>query len=881
MESFLIFTLVVVLIARWIYLSGRMREMEQQIARLTARIYAQEQKTAQPVAAPAEAPAPPPVRVVPPAAAPVPPPIRIVPPAAAPVPPPVRIVPPAAAPVPERDEPRPPSRSGAEWEALLGGSWLNKAGVLLLVIGMALLLGYGFTHMGPVGIVSISLLGSAAMLVSGVLFEPREPYRIFARGLISGGWAGLYVTVYSMHAVAAARIIESPLAGALLLLLVAAGMIAHSLRYRSEIVTGLSYFIAYFTLAITQSTPLSLAFLVPLAASLLYLAHRLGWRRIALGGLAATYATCALRPDTGAPLWQAQAIFAAYWLLFEIYDIVEADTWLLPLNAVGVLGLSLVKWHRAAPDRVWILLATAAAVYLADALIRSRRGRWQGAMTLTAGLAAAAIFQRLDQQWVATALVVEAELLYLAGLRLRAPYLRWLATGLFAIEGGRLIVDVINLPVNEWAPVAAADTVVFYANRFLNEPDVFFGYGGAAAAALVIGYKAPTGDLGIAWLMAAAVPIAFGWWRNLADLRVQGYALWLLGLIGAAFDLNQLSLASAGIFSYALALCAVRWPEGRTNENFVLRIAAPLAATSAFAALIWRTAGAGWLGIAWIGAAVVLMELALAGWPNEIGGFSMALAALGAVRLLGNDVAQLHNYGALVPRLIPAGAGLAAYWIAYRSNRIHPSIQPAASWLGTAFAAIAVWALAPSDAVAAIGALYAVALLVADQRWENAGLSVQSCALALGAFGWWGWRLVLAPAPLESSALAGCAVTVACLYTAQLIAPRGHMLRLFHSLLATALTGFLLFNEVSGRMLTIAWGMQGVALLAAGFPLRDRVLRLSGLAILLFCILKLFVYDLSYLDTLPRIFSFIVLGVILVAVSWVYTRFRDRVARYL
>jgi len=81
--------------------------------------------------------------------------------------------------------------------------------------------------------------------------------------------------------------------------------------------------------------------------------------------------------------------------------------------------------------------------------------------------------------------------------------------------------------------------------------------------------------------------------------------------------------------------------------------------------------------------------------------------------------------------------------------------------------------------------------------------------------------------------------------------------------------------------LTIAWGVQGVALLAAGFPLRDRLLRLSGLAILLFCILKLFVYDLSYLDTLPRIFSFLVLGLILVAVSWVYTRFRDRVARYL
>jgi uncharacterized membrane protein len=47
------------------------------------------------------------------------------------------------------------------------------------------------------------------------------------------------------------------------------------------------------------------------------------------------------------------------------------------------------------------------------------------------------------------------------------------------------------------------------------------------------------------------------------------------------------------------------------------------------------------------------------------------------------------------------------------------------------------------------------------------------------------------------------------------------------------------------------------------------------------CILKLFGHDLNYLDTLPRIFSFIVLGVILVAVSWIYSRFREQVQRLL
>ena len=89
------------------------------------------------------------------------------------------------------------------------------------------------------------------------------------------------------------------------------------------------------------------------------------------------------------------------------------------------------------------------------------------------------------------------------------------------------------------------------------------------------------------------------------------------------------------------------------------------------------------------------------------------------------------------------------------------------------------------------------------------------------------------------------------------------------------------FYEVSGSLLTVAWGLEGVALLAAGFSLRDRVQRLSGMALLLFCILKLFLWDLRHLETLPRILSFIVLGLILVGVSWIYTRFRERVERYL
>jgi uncharacterized membrane protein len=125
------------------------------------------------------------------------------------------------------------------------------------------------------------------------------------------------------------------------------------------------------------------------------------------------------------------------------------------------------------------------------------------------------------------------------------------------------------------------------------------------------------------------------------------------------------------------------------------------------------------------------------------------------------------------------------------------------------------------------------------------------------------------------------AAAAACLFMAQFLIPQERPARLFYSLLSTGLATALLFQEVSGSMLTVAWGIEGAVLLGLGFLLRDRTFRLSGLVLFLVCVGKLFAYDLRALETLYRILSFFVLGVILVGVSWLYTRFRDQIQRYL
>jgi hypothetical protein len=398
--------------------------------------------------------------------------------------------------------------------------------------------------------------------------------------------------------------------------------------------------------------------------------------------------------------------------------------------------------------------------------------------------------------------------------------------------------------------------------------------------ALVVGFKAPAHYHGFWWLASAVVPISAGWWRRLGDIRLQGYLLWGLGITVVVFEHSRLPLSVAAALSYALALCALWSTDDRigSRERSALRMSGAVAATVTLAMLVLQTVDSAYLGLSLIAVAVALMELGLAGWPREIRRFGLAMAALGIWCLAASNLIGLENHGLWIPRVLPAAAAALIYWIAWRSLEADAPVRILAAWIATAFLAVSMWALLPHDAVAAAWALYALTLLAAGFRWKQPQILWLSCTLAAVAYWWWAVALLVLPAGkgVALPAIMGCAVIIACFYAAQLLSPRGHVIRLCASLLATTLTSLLLYQQISGRMVTIGWGIQGLALLGAGFPLRDRIPRLSGLAILLACILKLFVYDLSYLDTLPRIFSFLVLGLILMGVSWVYSRFRDK-----
>ena len=102
-----------------------------------------------------------------------------------------------------------------------------------------------------------------------------------------------------------------------------------------------------------------------------------------------------------------------------------------------------------------------------------------------------------------------------------------------------------------------------------------------------------------------------------------------------------------------------------------------------------------------------------------------------------------------------------------------------------------------------------------------------------------------------------------------------------YSWTATALTALLVLLEMSGVWVSVGWAVVAIMILMIGFYLGRKRLRLQGLALLFLTILKVFAYDTRELDAVYRTISFIVLGIILLAASFIYTKYKDKLAEVI
>ena len=156
-------------------------------------------------------------------------------------------------------------------EEALGTNWLNKLGIIILVVGVALFGIYELGALGPLGKVGISFF--ASRVSSGGRDISRE------ERTLSPDWPHrdrrrlgfLFFSTFAIHHVAAMRA-SRPRVDARLHsdAVVAVAMAAHTLQYRSQFVTGLAFLLGYTTVALSQDTVYSLSAGVVLAIGLIH-----------------------------------------------------------------------------------------------------------------------------------------------------------------------------------------------------------------------------------------------------------------------------------------------------------------------------------------------------------------------------------------------------------------------------------------------------------------------------------------------------------------------------------------------------------------------------------------------------------------------------------
>ncbi len=971
-------------------LKAQTETLEQELRRLHAALAAREGAPVPP--APPELPKPTEMAAGPPA---TPPPVAAVAPPPAPAvagPPlapeiPARAEPPAPPAIPARPlppippprfetletSPREAAKRVLSVEEVLGANWLNKLGVVILVIGVALFLAYQMRELGPAGRVLVGFVVSGALLGAGIFYERRERYRLLARAGIGGGWALAFFTTYAMYHVEPARILQSQAIDLVLLLAVAAVMVAHTLRYRSQVVTGLAFLLAFVTVTISRVNVYSLSAGAILALALVIIVGLRGWFELEVFGILASYVNHFywLRPiiepmgrhrHTFPEFYASAALLVFYWLVFRI-----SYLWRRPASAAQenvstvaallntFLLLGVMKYQSVHPEWAFRFLLLLGAVEFTLGQLpwaRRRRAAFVILSTVGATLLVAALPFRYSGATLPVLWLAEAEALFLAGVFTREIVFRrlgLLAALLVAFQMDRLALREIY--DTQWRGFQAGELVrgvivfaiavlIFYADahwltqrhRALGESRLealslrVLSYAGGATAFIGIWWLAPEAwaAVGFAGLALALAVLASQ--ATIREFLYQAYVVAALAFLRVLF----VNLGAEGIHRHlgirlvtvgltaAMLYASARWT-GLTRSIAPRMISAAYtwAASFLMALLAWYELAPVGVAVAWTLLGLALFEIGRARSLFYLRLQAYLAFAASFLRLFYVNFNASGVPGELSPRFYSTVPLALAFYYAYgvletsRETRFDPDrrrkVPQILCFLGTfAVAGLARFELEADWVVAAWAAL-TVALLAIAWRYGKRIFLHQALLLGLAVF----LRGVLHnfyersyfPAPFWMSRSLTVGASVALLFAGLFFAfrlnrPRqddstrrgllGRMVEAFDHrpsqvffFVPFLLLTILLALEMRKGMVTVAWGVEAVVIFLFALGVGQRSYRLSGLALLLLCVGKIVVLDVWGLQPRDRYLTFIVLGIALLGVSFLYTRYREAIRHYL
>jgi uncharacterized membrane protein len=697
---------------------------------------------------------------------------------------------------PQPDDPIPPPpnreprksvtdmlRAVVPLEEVLGMNVFAKVGIVLVVLGVALLGRLAFTSMGPGARVAMTYTIAAAMLGSGIFLETRERYRLVGRAGIGGGWALLFFTTYALHHVAAMTVLSSNTLDCVLMLIVAGAMVPHTLRYRSQVVTGLAFLLAFWTVALSQDSVYALSAGVILALAIVGIALRMGWYELEVFGILASYSNhfywlYKLFPDgvAGHPFpqfWPSTVILILYWVVFRVSYVTrriraprdEVTSTIAALVNTLLLGV-VMKFQSTRPELAFYgMLALGAAEFSFGQLPVTRRRRPAFIVLTVMGtlIMFAAVPFKFGGNNIALFWMIAAEVLLIAGISQLEVVFRRL--GLLAgVATGALIVweakGIFDLRMHSEAPLMQDGIllltccVLFCVNSLfigrkwrelfqsIDEPLVISqGYIGCVTAFLGAWSIFTSDSTAVGWaalMVAAALGVRYLKNRHLI---VQATALFMAVLIRAvAFNFHFSDLYPHHIAArlvtlpmLAAASYATAWAlSGVKDMRMALRTLSLWAGSGMLIALAWLELPNDWIALTWMAFAVALALIARRIDVSDLAYQEHVLAAMVAAQLVTVTI-DSHSAGERYLSFI--GCAAALYAISrYCTLKNAPYRRPAAwihTWGATALLATLAWNEASQPWLAAIWALFALALAAIDRAFEVEELPYQAHVLAL------------------------------------------------------------------------------------------------------------------------------------------------------
>lgn len=273
------------------------------------------------------------------------------------MPPPIPLAASVAAPVPH----------GQHLESRMGLTWVNRIGVITLIIGVGFFFKYAIDNewIGETGRVILGVLAGFAAVAAGDVLSRRNQ-KVFAQGISGLGIAILYLSFYASFGF---YHLLPPAAAFLLMAMVTAMAGALALRYEAMALAALGMLGGYATpilLSTGQDAPwIFFGYLFLLNVGAVAIARPRRWRMLDLMAFLATVILYASWFDEWfRPGKQGVATLAAF-AFFATFAFAEWEWIFLAVQLLTALGLAAI-WRDALPFLTLNLLAGAAGLILCD-----------------------------------------------------------------------------------------------------------------------------------------------------------------------------------------------------------------------------------------------------------------------------------------------------------------------------------------------------------------------------------------------------------------------------------------------------------------------------------------------------------------------------------